>query len=78
MNGNIKFSDLQSVLDELQSVGNIVINTRLDNIKNLSGGAGTDAVTNFYKYIYGGNPTSSTGMGSSDSSNTNDPMGLGL
>ena len=81
LNGNIKFSDLQGVLDELQAVGKIVVDTRTANIQNIAGGGGTDAVANFYKYIYGGNSTSNTNGSqssnqSSGGSNSNDPLGI--
>lgn len=53
VNGNIKLSDLQGVLDELQSAGKIVMSTNIDQIKNVAGGKGTDAVAQFLSYVHG-------------------------
>ena len=75
VNGNIKLSDLQGVLDELQAAGKIVIGTSLDQIKSIAGGGGTDAVAQFLSYIHGV-PIGTDNSGGSNNQNSNDPLGI--
>ena len=56
INGNVKLADIQKTFDTLQSIGQTVIDTTVDQVRSISsGGVGTDSVADFLGYVYGGN-----------------------
>jgi hypothetical protein len=74
VNGNITLNDLNGVLAELQAQGQNVISGSVNQVKNIAGGGGTDAVASFLGVVYG-TGGSQAGGGSSQSAVINDPSG---
>jgi hypothetical protein len=69
-NGNITLGDLQQIMTEMQSQGQIVVQSSIGQIASISSGTGTDQVVKFLDYVNQVQPDAATQSTIQDSQDT--------
>ena len=68
--GNVKLSDIQKSLQTLQEIGQVTLQTSVDQVASIASGTGTDEVAKFLAYIHGVDYTPSSKSSTGDSGNS--------